>query len=156
VLQKDETIGRTPPGFFSDLDDQERIRLFNTGTIRTLAGKELLFKKGSSGKTIYCVLSGALIVESHPSDALGFRFSAGDLISETGLAAGQGRISSVIAEEASSVFSLDPAAFATLGAETRTVILKRLHDTVLSRLDVVGKHKESARFREAALTRYLK
>jgi HD-like signal output (HDOD) protein len=156
VLQKGETIGRTPPGFFSDLDDKERIRLFNIGTIRTLAGKELLFKKGSPDKTIYCVLSGVLRVESCDSDALGFRFKAGDLISETGLSKGQGRISSVIAQEASAVLSLDPTAFATIGVETRTAILKRLHDTALSRVGLLGKQKESAQLREAALTKYLK
>ena len=156
MLQKGETIGRTPPGFFSDLDDKERIRLFNIGTIRTLAGKELLFKKGSPDKTIYCVLSGVLRVESCDSDALGFRFKAGDLISETGLSKGQGRISSVIAQEASAVLSLDPTAFATIGVETRTAILKRLHDTALSRVGLLGKQKESAQLREAALTKYLK
>lgn len=156
MSQKDETAGRTLPGFFSDLGDNERIRLFNTGTIRTLAEKELLFKKGSPGKTIYCVLSGGLKVESSDSDALGFRFEAGDLISETGLSAGAGRISSVIAEEESAVFSLDPAGFATLGVETRAAILKRLHNTVLSRVDVLGKQKESAQLRESALRRYLK
>ncbi|MGO9691973.1 MAG: HDOD domain-containing protein [Syntrophobacteraceae bacterium] len=151
-----ESIVRTPPGFFSDLDDKERIRLFNIGTIRALAEKELLFKKGSPDKIIYCVLNGALKVKSRDSDAVDFRFKAGDLISETSLSAGQGRISSVIAEEASAVFSLDPTAFATLGVETRTAILKRLHDTVLSRVDVLVKEKESAQFREAALRRYLK
>jgi HD-like signal output (HDOD) protein/CRP-like cAMP-binding protein len=156
MSQKDETTGRTLPGFFSDLGDNERIRLFNTGTIRTLAEKELLFKKGSPGKTIYCVLSGALKVASRDSDALGFRFKAGDLISETGLSAGEGRISSVIAEQESAVFSLDPAGFATLGVETRAAILKRLHDTVLSRVDVLGTQKESAQLREAALRRHLK
>ena len=156
MLQEGETIVRTPPSFFSDLDDKERIRLFNTGTIRTLAEKELLFKKGSPDKTIYCVLNGILKVKSRDSDAIDFRFKAGDLISETGLSAGQGRISSVIAEEVSAVFSLDPAAFATLGAETRTAILKRLHDKVLSRVDILVKEKESAQLREAALTKYLK
>jgi HD-like signal output (HDOD) protein len=156
MLRKGETIGQTLPSFFSDLDDKDRIRLFNTGTIRTLAEKELLFKKGSPDKTIYCVLSGALKVESRDSDALGFRFTAGDLISETNLSAGEGRISSVIAEEASTVFSLDLAAFATLKVETRTSILKRLYDTVFSRVDVLGKQKESAQFREAALTKYVK
>jgi CRP-like cAMP-binding protein len=156
LLQKGETIGRTPPSFFSDLDDKERIRLFNTGTIRTLAEKELLFKKGSPDKTIYCVLSGALKVESRDLDVLGFRFKAGDLISETGLSSCEGRISSVISEDASAVFSLDPVGFATLGVETRTAILKRLHDTLLSRVDVLGKQKESAQLREAAMTRYLK
>jgi HD-like signal output (HDOD) protein len=156
LLQKGETIGRTPPSFFSDLDDKERIRLFNTGTIRTLVDKELLFKKGSPDKTIYCVLSGVLKVESRELDVPGFRFKAGDLISETGLSSCEGRISSVISEEASAVFSLDPVAFATLGVETRAAILKRLHDTLLSRVDVLGKQKESAQLREAALTRYLK
>jgi HD-like signal output (HDOD) protein len=157
VAQEGETIGRTPPSFFSDLADKERIRLFNIGTIRTLAGNELLFKKGSPDKTIYCVLKGALKVESRDSDALGFRFKAGDLISETGLSAGQpGRILSVIAEEASAVFSLNSAAFATLGVETRAAILQGLYDTMLSQADVLGKQKESARLREAALTKYLK
>ncbi len=156
MLLGGETIGRTPPDFFSDLDDKERIRLFNIGTIRTLAENEFLFKKGSLDKTIFCVLNGALIVASHDTDALGFRFKAGDLISETGHSAGQGRISSVIAEEASAVFSLDPAAFATLGVETRTLILKKLNDMALSRVNVLGKQKESAQLREAALKKYLK
>jgi HD-like signal output (HDOD) protein len=156
VLLEGETIGRAPPDFFSDLDDKERIRLFNIGTIRTLAENEFLFKKGSLDKTIYCVLNGTLIVASHDTDALGCRFKAGDLISETGHSAGQGRISSVITEEASAVFSLDPAAFATLGVETRTAILKKLHDMALSRVDVLGKQKESAQLREAALKKYLK
>ena len=115
MLQEGETIGRTPPSFFSDLDDKERIRLFNTGTIRTLAEKELLFKKGSPDKTIYCVLNGILKVKSRDSDAIDFRFKAGDLISETGLSAGQGRISSVIAEEVSAVFFWTPLRSRRLG-----------------------------------------
>ena len=156
MLQKGETIGRTPPSLFSDLEDKEQIRLFNTGTIRTLAEKELLFKKGSSDKIIYCVLSGALKVESGDSDVPGFRFKAGDLISETSLSSREGRTSSVIAEEASTVFSLDLAAFATLGVETRSAILRRLHDSVLSRVDLLGKEIESAQLREAALKRYLR
>ncbi len=156
MLQKDEITGRTPPSFFSDLDDKERIRLFNSGTIRTFAENELLFKKGSTDKTIHCVLSGKLRVESNDSGACDFRFKAGDLISETGLSAGQGRISSVVAEEASAVFSLDPSAFETLGVEVRTAILKKLHDTVLARMNALGKQKDSAQLREAALTRYVK
>jgi len=156
MLPKGEITGRTPPGFFLDFDDKERIRLFNTGTIRSVAEKQILFKQGARDKTIYCVLSGALEVQSGDSDANGFRFKAGDFIVEAGLSAGKGRISSVVAQEASTVFSLDPAAFDALGMETRAVILKRLHDTALARMEVLGKQKESAQLREAALTRYLK
>ena len=54
------------------------------------------------------------------------------------------------------MFALDPVAFATLGVETRTVILKRLHDKALSRVDVLGQQKESAQLREAALAKYVK
>jgi len=147
---------RTPPGFFSSLGDKERIRLCNIGTTRTLAEEEHLFKKGSPDKTIYCVLSGALIVESRDSDALGCRFTAGDLIGETGLSIRGGRIASVVAEEASSVFCLSPAAFEMLGAETQTAILKILHDSALSIVEVLRQQKDSAQLREAALTRYIK
>ena len=76
---------RTPPNFFSSLGDKDRIRLCNIGTTRTVAESELLFKKGSPEKTIYCVLSGAFVVESRDPDAPGCRFKPGDLIGETGL-----------------------------------------------------------------------
>ena len=156
MLQRGQTEDRTLPGFFSNLSDKERIRLFNTGTIRTLAEKELLFKKGSPGETIYCVLSGTLTVVSRDSDAPGFRLKAGDLLGETCLSNRGGRVSSVVAEEASSVFCLSTAAFDALGVETQTAILKILYDSVLTRMDVLGQEKEAAQFREAALTKYVK
>jgi len=156
MLQKGQTHDRTPPGFFSNLSDQERITLFNAGTIRTLAERDLLFKKGTPGKTIFCVLSGTLKVASGDSDASAFRFKAGDLIAETALSDGKSRISSVVAEEASTVFSLDPVAVDTLGVETRTAILKKLHDTVLSRMDLLGKQNEATQFQGAALSNYIK
>jgi CRP-like cAMP-binding protein len=156
MLQKGKTGDGTPPGFFLDLGDKERITLFNTGTIRTLTANELLFKKGTPGKTIFCLLSGTLRVESGDSYTPVLSFKPGDLIAETGLSAGDGRISSVVAKEASAVFSLDRAAFDTLGGETQTAILKRLHDTALSGMEVLGKQKESAQLRGAALTRYIK
>ena len=71
--------------FFINLGDKERIGLCNIGTTRTVAESELLFKKGSPEKTIYCVLSGAFVVESRDPDAPGCRFEPGDLIGETGL-----------------------------------------------------------------------
>src|SRR5690242_15164452 len=59
-LMKDstETRVRLPQNFFKDLADKERITLFNTGKIRAVGAKELLFKKGSADTSIYCVLSG--------------------------------------------------------------------------------------------------
>ncbi len=93
---------------------------------------------------------------SRDSDALGFRFKAGDLLGETGLSNRGDRISSVVAEEASSVFCLSTAAFDALEVETQTAILKTLHDSVLSRLEALGQEKESALLREAALTKYVK
>ena len=156
MLQRGQTEDRTLPGFFSNLSDKERIRLFNTGTIRTLAEKELLFKKGSPGETIYCVLSGTLTVVSRDSDAPGFRLKAGDLLGETCLSNRGGRVSSVVAEEASSVFCLSTAAFDALGVETQTAILKILYDSVLTRMERPGQEKEAAQFREAALTKYVK
>jgi HD-like signal output (HDOD) protein len=157
MLQKAETTGRPHlGGFFSDFDDKERIRLYNTGTIRSLAEKQVLCKPGSCDKTIYCVLSGALGIQSGNSDVNGCRFGAGDFIANAGLWAGEGRAASVVAREASTVFSLDPAAFDTLGAQTRALILKRLYETAITRLEVLGKRKEEAQLREASLTRYLK
>jgi HD-like signal output (HDOD) protein len=156
MVQKGHSTDRTPPGFFSNLGDKDRITLFNAGTIRTLTGNEFLFKKGMPGKTIFCVLSGTLKVASGVLDASPFKFKAGDLITETALSAGTSRISSVVAEETSTVFSLDPAAIDTLGVETRTAILKRLHDTVLSRIEALGKQNESTQLRGAALTKYIR
>ena len=80
----------------------------------------------------------------------------GDLIGETGLSSQGGRISSVVAEEPSSVFCLSPAAFETLGIETQTAILKILHDSALSSVEVLRRQKDSAQLREASLTRYIK
>ncbi len=156
MLQRSHTKNGIPQSFFSDLDDKERIKLFNTGTIRPLAAKELLFKKGTSGKIIYCVLNGTFKVESRDTDPSCFLFKAGDLIGEAGLSAGQGRISSVFAEDASAVLCLDPAAFETLEIKTQTAILKRLHDTMLSRIEVLDRQKESAQLRGTALTTYIK
>lgn len=156
MLQKGETTARSLAGLFSDFDDKERIRLFNTGTIRSVAEKQVLFEQGARDKTIYCVLTGALEVQAGDSDANGFGFKAGDFIVEAGLASGKGRISSVAAKEPTTVFCLAPAAFDALGMETRAVILRRLHDTALARAEVLGKQKECARLRQAALTRYLK
>ncbi len=56
--------------FFRIWVTRMRIRLFNTGTIRTLAENEFLFKKGTPDKTIYCVLSGTLRVVSRDTDTL--------------------------------------------------------------------------------------
>jgi CRP-like cAMP-binding protein len=147
---------RTPPGFFSSLSDKERIRLCNIGTTRTVVEAEPLFKKGSPDKTLYCVLSGSFILDSRDPDAPGCRFKPGDLIGETGLLSRGGKISSVIAEEPSSVFCLSPAAFETLGIETQTAILKILHDSALSSVEVLRQQKDSAQLREASLTRYIK
>ncbi|HYA41862.1 MAG TPA: HDOD domain-containing protein [Syntrophobacteraceae bacterium] len=156
MLQKGQTPDRTPPGFFSNLGDKERITLFNAGAIRTLAENELLFKKGTTGKTIFCVLSGTLKAASGYLDASAFRFKAGDLIAETALSEGKGRIPSVVAEEASTVFALDTAAVDTLAVETRTAILKTLHDAMLSRMETLDEQNESTQLRVAALTRYIR
>jgi CRP-like cAMP-binding protein len=152
---KGPATDRTPPGFFSNLDDRERIILFNSGTIRILPENEPLFMKGMPGATIFCVMSGTLKVAFGESGGAAFRFKTGDLISETALSEGKGRISSVVAEEASTVFSLDLAAFDTLGVETRAAILKKLHDSVLSRIEILGGQNESIRIRQAALERYI-
>jgi len=64
MFLRGQTSDQTPAGFFPNLGDQERIRLFNTGTIRTLAEKEFLFKRGTPDKTIYFVLSGVFRIES--------------------------------------------------------------------------------------------
>ncbi|HYA40364.1 MAG TPA: HDOD domain-containing protein [Syntrophobacteraceae bacterium] len=156
MLQKDRTQDRAPPNFFSKLGDKQPIRLFNTGTIRKLAENEFLFKKGTSDKTIYCVLSGTLRVVSRNTDSPGFRFKAGDFFAETGLSNRDGRISSVVAENNSSVFCLSKAAFDSLEFETQEAILKELHDMALSRVQTLEPQKESARLREAALTKYIK
>jgi HD-like signal output (HDOD) protein len=155
MLQKSETTGQTPPGLFSDLDDKERITLFNTGTIRSLAAKQVLFKKGARDRAIYCLLSGVLKVQSPDSDN-GFRFKPGDFFEENCLSAEEERKSSIVALEASTVFALDPAAFETLGSQTRAAILKRLHDAAIAQIDVLQKQKERAQLRQAALTGYLK
>lgn len=152
---KGETIVQTPPDILSDLDDKERIRLFNTGTIRSLAAKQILLTKGAHDKAIYCVLSGILKVQASNSDGNGSRFKPGDFIEESSLSIEEGT-SSIIAQEASTVFSLDPAAFETLGSQTRALILKRLHDAAAARTDILSKQKEFAQLRQAALTEYLK
>jgi HD-like signal output (HDOD) protein len=155
MFRKSQTDDQTPAGFFPNLGDQERIRLFNTGTIRTLAEKEFLFKRGTPDKTIYCVLSGVLRIESRDSYTPGFRFKVGDIIGEAGLSDREAGISSVVAEQASTLFSLDPASFETLGVETRTAILRRLHHTVLLRMQVLGKQSKSAQLRVAALKAHI-
>ncbi len=121
-----------------------------------MAEKEFLFKKGTAGKNIFFVLSGALRVAYIDSDTAAFRFKAGDLIGETSLLAGGNRVSSVVAEEASTVFSFDPAVIDTLGAETRIAILKRLHDAILLRTEALGGQRDSAQLRAAALTRFIR
>lgn len=156
MSQKNPSEYRILPGVFSNLGDKERITLFNTGTMRTLVEKEALFKKGSHGKTIFCLLSGSLKVESGDSSVAPFRFKPGDLISETLFLADSGRISSVAAETDSTVFCLTPAALEVLGPETRTAILKGLHDTALSRMEALDRQKQSAQVLGAALTRKIK
>jgi HD-like signal output (HDOD) protein/CRP-like cAMP-binding protein len=156
MFQKGQISGRTPPGFFSNLRDKDRITLFNAGMIRSLAENEPLFKRGTPGKTIFCVLSGTLKIASGEFDGAAFRFKPGDLISETAFSETKSRISSVVAEEASTVFSLDPVAVDNLGFETRTAILKRLHDTMLSRIEVLCRQNESAQLQGAALSRYIR
>jgi HD-like signal output (HDOD) protein len=156
MYQNGEIKGRPLAGFFSDFGDKERIRLFNTGSIRSIAEKQVLFKQGARDKTIYFVLNGVLESRSADCGAGGFTFKAGDFVVEAPLASGEGRISTVAAKEASTVFSLDPAAFDALDTETRSSILKRLHDSAIARMGVLAKQKEWARLRQAALTRYLK
>ncbi len=155
MFEKDLNGVGTPPGFFPNLGDKRRITLFNTGTVQTLADTDLLFKKGTPGKTIFYVLSGALRVVSADSCSPGYRFKTGDVIAETSFSAGEDRISSIAAEGPSTVFSLDPAGFETLGVEIRSAILGRLHDTVLSRIKYLDKQTKSAQFRQAALTKYI-
>lgn len=134
--------GQVEPSFFSNLGDRERIRLFNTGTVRQLGEGEFLFKKGTPDKTIYCVLSGTLRAVSGSSDIRGFKFAPGDFFAETSLSNQGGRISSVLAEENSSVFCLSTAAFDLLGVETQKEILKALHDMALSMMETLGQQQD--------------
>ncbi|MHC1726198.1 MAG: HDOD domain-containing protein [Syntrophobacteraceae bacterium] len=156
MLEKTATKGRIPQSFFTDLADKDRITLFNTGQIRSIAAKELLFKQGNPDRTLYYVLGGTLIAECREADPSGFRFRPGDLIGEVSLSGNNGRISSVAAEEPSAVLSLDPAAFRTLSYVTQSAILKRLHDTALSRAVGLEKQVERARLQGTSLTRHLK
>ena len=155
MLHKSQSKDGSPPGAFSFLDDKERIRLFNAGTIRTLAEKEVLHTNGTPGKTIYCVLSGSLGI-SRDAESNAFRFNAGDLFEERSLPAPGNGKSSVLALESSSVLCLSPAAFLTLEAKTQAAILKTVCDRTFSRTESLSKQKETAQFREAALTRYVK
>jgi HD-like signal output (HDOD) protein len=155
MLQKAQTVNRAFPAIFSSLGDEEQIRLFNTGTVKRLVEKELLFKKAMPDKNLYWVLGGTLRALSRNSDGRAIRFRTGDLIGETSLRGSAGRDCSVVAEQASSVFCLSPEAFDTLGPKTRTAILELLHDTVLARLESVKEQSDSARLREAALVKYV-
>ena len=155
MSQKGKTVSRAFPAIFSNLSDEEQIKLFNTGTVKTLAEKEVLFKKGIPDQNIYWVINGTLRAASRNSDQRGMQFKSGDLVGENSLRGQIGRSSSVVAEEASSVFCLSPAAFDALGAATRTTILRVLHDAVYARLELLKQQYESARFRETALTRYV-
>lgn len=155
MLQKWKTINRAFPVIFSGLSDEEQIRLFNTGTVKTLAENEVLFKKGMPDKNIYWVLNGTLRVASRNTHGPGSRFKAGELVGETSLLGRAGRNCTVIAEEASAVFCLSRAAFDTLDHQTRTAIVKFLHDAVFARLEFFREQNESARLRETALIKYV-
>ena len=146
---------RIPQNFFKDLGDKERITLFNTGKIRAVGAREVLFKKGSADHSIYCVLSGSFMVDIEGVGRQGFRFKPGDWIAEMSLCATCGKISSVTAEEESAVLGFDQSGFQTLNQETRAVILKRLHDHALGRMEILDRERESAQLRAAALSRYI-
>lgn len=156
MLEKSASKSRIPQSFFTDLADKDRITLFNTGQIRSIAARELLFKQGASDKTLYYVLGGTLVAEFRETDPIGFKFKPGDLIGEVSLAGNGGRISSVFAEEPSAVLTLDPAAFRTLSQVTQTAVLRRLYDTALSRMLSLEGKVEKARQQSASLTRHLK
>ncbi|MDR3569998.1 MAG: HDOD domain-containing protein [Syntrophobacteraceae bacterium] len=155
MFQKGKTQNRVLPAIFSNLSDEEQIRLFNTGTVKTLAEKEPLFRKGASDKNIYWVLNGTLRVASRNSDWQAARFKAGDLVGETTLTGPIVRSSSVVAEDPSTVFCLSPEALDALGQQTSTAILKVLHDAAYGRLEFFKQQYESTRLRETALTKYV-
>lgn len=155
MLKKAKMANRAFPEIFPNLSEGEQIRLFNTGTVKTLAEKEILFGKGLPDSNIYWVMNGTLTAASSDSDAQGMKFKAGDLVGETSLLGQTGRNCSVIAKEACTVFCLSPAAFDALGPETRTAILKGLHDVVFARLESLRRQNESAQLREAALSKYV-
>ncbi len=155
MFKKGKAVNRSLPEIFSDLSDEAQIRLFNTGTVKTLAEKELLFRKGAVDKNFYWVLSGTLRVASRNSDERATKFKTGDLVGETSLSGRNGRSSSVVAEEPSTVFCLSPAGFDALGPETRTVILRILNDAVYARFEFFKQAYESAQLRETALSKYV-
>ncbi|MGC8491063.1 MAG: HDOD domain-containing protein [Syntrophobacteraceae bacterium] len=155
MLTKGKIANRAFPEIFPNLSDGEHIKLFNTGSVKSLEAKAVLFKKGMPDPNIYWVLSGTLRTASRNSSARAMKFKAGDLVGETTLSGQAGRDCAVIAEEASRVFCLSPAALDALEPETRSAILKVLHDTVFARLAAVKQQKESAQFREVALSKYI-
>lgn len=155
MLRKEKMANHVFPEIFSSLSDGEQIRLFNTGAVKTLGEKETLFKKGTADNNIYWVLHGTLRIASRDMEARAIRFNAGDLVGETGLLKKNGRNCSVVAQEDSTLFSLSPAALDALAPETRSAILKVIHDAVFTRLDLLKRQNESTQLREAALSTYI-
>jgi HD-like signal output (HDOD) protein len=155
MKERIETSVRIPQNFFRDLSDKERITLFNTGKIRAVGARQLLFSKGSTDHSIYCVLSGSFMADIHGSGRHGFRFKPGEWIAEMGFYSARGKISTVTAEEESTVLGFDQSGFQTLDQETRTAILKKLHDHALGRVEILDRERESAQLQAAALSRYI-
>ncbi|MCE5336644.1 MAG: HDOD domain-containing protein [Desulfobacteraceae bacterium] len=138
------------------IGDKERIILFNTGQVRAVSEKELLFKKRGPDRNIYYVLSGVLEVVSNEAFGEGFTFVPGDWISETSLLSVRGRVSSVVAKETAKVLGFSPTAFQSLSQGIQNSVLMSLHDAALARLELIRKQRDGSQRRANGLSRYIK
>ncbi|MGC9197008.1 MAG: HDOD domain-containing protein [Syntrophobacteraceae bacterium] len=151
---KEKVSSRAFPVIFSNLSQEEQIRLFNAGTVRKLAGRQILQKGENLDTNFLWVLSGTLRLLSRNEDWQATRYKTGQFVGQTGGLDQIGTNATLIAEEPTELFCLTRKAFDQLYPETRAVILAIVNDAVCTRLELLHEQNQSSLFRETALVTY--
>jgi HD-like signal output (HDOD) protein len=154
MYTKEKVSSRAFPIIFSHLSHEEQTRLFNAGTVRKLAGREILQKGENLDPNFYWVLQGALRVLSRNPDGQATRFKTGEFVGQTGGLDQIGTNATLIAEEPTLLFCLTREALDALYPETRAAILAIVNDAICARLELFHEQNQSSLFRETALVNY--
>lgn len=121
---------------FEGLSEKELNTLYNLATIKRLQEDEVLIKEGDTDQTVYVVLDGQIrIVKDLQGQAKEISIlREGDWIGEIAFTKQIPRTASAVANEPSSVMTIDKAVLNALDEKSQVFFLKKLNDLASERI----------------------